>query len=148
MPRDVVERSIAVPPPRVWPFLADFAQWPRWWVPWPMAGELVEAEGEAEEGARRRGRLSGGARMEELVTVAAPPALLALAGKPEGSPVREYTSTIALAPTLDGGTRVRWEHTYRLRGLHRLLAPAHRARLRATKAQSLDALGRLATRRH
>jgi uncharacterized protein YndB with AHSA1/START domain len=112
----VRERRINAPPQRIWPFVDDITQWPRWFT------EAERAEVQSGAGVGRRQRMYGHARgkateIESVVTAYEPPRLLRwhheaerVDGKP-GSVVfaKDATAEVRIDPEGEG-SRV----TYRL----------------------------------
>jgi hypothetical protein len=101
----VVAQS-AASPAALYRLLADGPSW----VAWSTLDECV-SEGLAPDGAEqvgtvrrnRRGRTRGWDRITELV----PDRTLGYAHV-KGLPVRDYTATVTLTPTADGGTTIVW----------------------------------------
>ena len=112
----VRSRRIAAPPERIWPFVEDITQWPRWF------SEAEQGEVLSGAGVGRRQRMSGHARgkateIDSVVTVCDAPTHLRwhheaerVNGKP-GSVVfaKDATADVTIAPD-GGGSLV----TYRL----------------------------------
>ena len=112
----VRSRRIAAPPERIWPFVEDITQWPRWF------SEAEKGEVLSGAGVGRRQRMSGHARgkateIDSVVTVCDAPTHLRwhheaerVNGRP-GSVVfaKDATADVTIAPD-GGGSLV----TYRL----------------------------------
>jgi uncharacterized protein YndB with AHSA1/START domain len=113
----VRSRRIAAPPDRIWPFVEDISQWPRWF------SEAEKGEVLSGAGVGRRQRMSGHARgkateIDSVVTDHQPPNLLRwhheaerVNGKP-GSVVfaKDATAEVTIEPEAEGSLV-----TYRLR---------------------------------
>ena len=113
----VRSRRIAAPPDRIWPFVEDISQWPRWF------SEAEKGEVLSGAGVGRRQRMSGHARgkateIDSVVTDHQPPNLLRwhheaerVNGKP-GSVVfaKDATAEVTIEPEAEGALV-----TYRLR---------------------------------
>ena len=105
----VRSRRIAAPPDRIWPFVEDIGQWPRWF------GEAEKGEVLSGAGVGRRQRMSGHARgkateIDSVVTVCDAPTRLRwhheaerVNGKP-GTVVfaRDATAEVTIEPEADG----------------------------------------------
>lgn len=105
----VRSRRIAAPPERIWPFVEDIGQWPRWF------SEAEKGEVLSGAGLGRRQRMSGHARgkateIDSVVTEYDPPSRLRwhheaerVDGKP-GSVVfaKDATAEVTIAPDGDG----------------------------------------------
>ncbi len=112
----VRSRRMAAPPERIWPFVDDITQWPRWFT------EAERGEVLSGAGVGRRQRMHGHARgkatqIDSVVVASSPPTLLRwhheaerVDGKP-GSVVfaKDATASVEIAPDGTGSTV-----TYRL----------------------------------
>jgi uncharacterized protein YndB with AHSA1/START domain len=99
------------PPAAVWDLLADGAAWARWGS-WSRA--WVEGGGQLGPGAVRV-LVRRPYEVRERITAWVPGERLGYE-LVEGMPVRGYRSEVALEPTAEGGTTVRWRSSYEQAG--------------------------------
>lgn len=137
MPDDhpiVVERTVAVAPDVVWPYLTDAALWTRW------QGESADIE--AVVGGRFAVRMADGPIASGQILEVDPPKRLVLTwgwtGTPFELPPGSTTVTFDLTPLDDGGTRITITH----RDLPQDLAGHHLEGWKASLVQLEFALDR------
>jgi uncharacterized protein YndB with AHSA1/START domain len=128
-----VEARSAAPPEAVWALLADVGTWPRW-APFDEA-EVESGEGAGEIRRFRAGRVT----TRERVVTMDPPSRYEYEFL-SGLPIRDYRAEVTLLPAGDGGTRIRWQSSFRakLPGTGWLI----RRRLTQFIAETAEGLGR------